>query len=143
MGHYDVYYHLITCVFKISTRELSHVYVFSTSFDTLLSSYVQVPATPLPSRYERLKSDAAPNLNSKVDSKSPGNDTISFDPRSIRRSFALSSLTDSESAPEEHSPLEEADTEAKKVALPEFTIHYDKLIIAVGAYAQSQSPFSK
>lgn len=107
----------------------------------LFSSPTQVPATPLPSRYERLKNDAAPNLNLKVDSKSPGNDTSSFDPRSIRRSFALSSLA--ESAPEEHSPSEEADTEAKKVALPEFTIHYDKLIIAVGAYAQSQSPFSK
>lgn len=107
----------------------------------LFSSPTQVPATPLPSRYERLKNDAAPNLNLKVDSKSPGNDSSSFDPRSIRRSFALSSLA--ESAPEEHSPSEEADTEAKKVALPEFTIHYDKLIIAVGAYAQSQSPFSK
>lgn len=107
----------------------------------LFLSSPQVPATPLPSRYERLKSDAAHNLNSKVDSKSPGNDTGSFDPRSIRRSFALSSLA--EAAPEEHTPSEEADTEAKKVALPEFTIHYDKLIIAVGAYAQSQSPFSK
>jgi len=91
-----------------------------------------VPATPLPSRYERPQSVAAPN--SKAELGSPGGDT-SLDPRSIRRGYTLSALTGS--MPGEHHSTGEADTQAKQIALPEFTIHYDKLIIAVGAYSQT------
>lgn len=120
------------------------------SFSTLR---FQVPATPLPSRYERPQTMSVPSVVG-VGLGSPGAVTSSLDPRELRTGHTHpvhSAITEQApgSDPLAHRPdsgdlpLPEANNvdipeAAKKGQRPEFKINYDKLVIAVGCYSQSE-----